>query len=81
MKTTKRRSAREALAGYRDELRQRREARDAYLKLERELASYATQAEADDLLTAMSGHDDPEAQVVRDILTRSRHGRSSRLAS
>ena len=79
--TTMQTPARRILTGVRDELRARRQARAAYLKLERELASYATQTEVGDLLAALSGHDDPEAEMVRDILTRNRQDRSTTLAS
>ena len=79
--TTMQTPARRILTGVRDELRHRRQARAAYLKLERELASYATQTEVGDLLAALSGHDDPEAEMVRDILTRNRQGRPTTLAS
>jgi hypothetical protein len=80
MTTTKRSPARRILAGVRDERRQRREARDAYLKLERELSTYSTPAQVDDLLIALSGHDDHDSQVIRDILTRNRQV-GTRLAS
>lgn len=60
--------ARRLLAGLRDELRERRESRAAYRALEADLSTYTTPAEVDDLLAALSGEDDPEAQVIRDIL-------------
>jgi hypothetical protein len=81
MNSSTRTSPRRILADARDELRQRRQARADYRTLERELASYATQAEVDDLLASLSRYDDPEAEMARDILTRNRHGRSTKLAS
>ena len=69
------------LTGVRDELRERRQARAAYRALERDLASYTTPAEVDDLLAALSGQDDPEAQAIRDILIGNLHRRRAALAS
>lgn len=57
------------LAEARDDLRRRREARAARRTLERELATYRTQAEVDDLLAAMRDHDDAENDAIRTILT------------
>jgi hypothetical protein len=65
------------LTGVRDELRDRRQARAAYRALERDLASYSSPAEVDDLLAAVSGQDDEEAQAIRDILMSNLHGRAS----
>jgi hypothetical protein len=69
------------LSGVRDELRERREARAAYRALERDLASYSTPAEVDDLLAALRWQDDAEAQVIRDILIGNLNRRRSSLAS
>ena len=52
----------------RDDLRERREARAAYRVLEHELASYRTQREVDDLLGAIEGQSDPEAEQIRGLL-------------
>lgn len=60
------------LAEARDDLRRRRAARAARRTLERELATYITPAEVDDLLAAMRGHDDPENDQIRTMLTRKR---------
>lgn len=69
------------LTGVRDELRERRRARAAYRVMERELASYTTPNQVDDLLAALSDHDDAESAMIRDILTRNLHRRTSALAS
>src|SRR6476660_1292485 len=58
------------LATVRDELRERRQVRAAHRSLERELSSYNTRAEVDDLLAVLEGQDSAEADVVRSILTR-----------
>ncbi len=81
MKITARAPHLRILAELRDELRERREARDAYRALERDLAGYSTPAEVDDLLAALRWQDDPESQVIRDILLGNLNRRSSRLAS
>lgn len=52
----------------RDELRARREARARYKAMKRELASYTTPREVDDLLSAIEHQDTPEADQIRDIL-------------
>lgn len=64
------------VATVRDELRDRRQARAARRTLERELASYSTPAQVNDLLGSLHGQDDAAAQVVRDIVLRNelRHG-------
>lgn len=53
----------------RDERRERREARAEYLALQRELSSYRTAREVDDLLGVIAHQEGPEAQQIRDILT------------
>ena len=63
------------LAEARDDLRRRRAARAARRTLERELATYITPAEVDDLLAAMRGHDNPENDEIRTLLTRKRQYR------
>lgn len=65
------------LTDVRDELRERRQARAAYRALERDLASYSSPAEVDDLLAAVSGQDDAEAQAIRDILMSNLRRRAS----
>lgn len=52
----------------RDELRERREAHAAYVTLRRELASFQTAREVDDLLGVIAHQEGPEAQQIRDIL-------------
>jgi hypothetical protein len=52
----------------RDELRERREARARYDDLKRELASYNTTREVDDLLGVVMNQEGPEAEQIRDIL-------------
>ena len=59
---------RERITTLRDVLRERREARASYDALKRELASYQTAREVDDLLGVIAGQDGPEAQQIRDIL-------------
>jgi hypothetical protein len=62
------RPVREFVTTVQGELRERREARAAYRALERELASYRTPREVDDLLGTIDDQDGPEAQQIRDIL-------------
>lgn len=57
------------MATLRDERRERREARAEYLALRRELATFQTPREIDDLLGVIAYQDGPEAQRIRDILT------------
>jgi hypothetical protein len=52
----------------RDELRVRRQERAEHRALQRELASYRTPREIDDLLGAVAEQDGRDAQRVRDIL-------------
>jgi hypothetical protein len=63
------RRPRQVLAAVRDELRERREARRAYRDLARDLASYNTRAEVDDLLAALDNDQSPEAVQIRTILS------------
>jgi hypothetical protein len=58
------------MATVRDDLRERRQARTARRTLERELASYSTPAQVNDLLAALAGQDGDEAAEVRDIVLR-----------
>ena len=59
---------RERITTLRDELRERREARASYEPCKRELASYQTTREVDDLLGVLANQEGPEAQQIRDIL-------------
>jgi hypothetical protein len=52
----------------RDELRGRRQARADRKQLERELATYRTQAELDDLHALLDSNDDADSALVREIL-------------
>ena len=63
---------RERITTIRDELHERREARAAHKALRRELASYQTEREVDDLLGVIANQEGPEAQQIRDILLRNR---------
>jgi hypothetical protein len=71
------------LAGLRDQLRERRQARLSYRTLERELAAYRTPSEINDLLAAVDRHDSADAEDIRGILTRNMADfrRSQRFAS
>ena len=83
--TTSVRSAHALWAGLRDELRARQQARAAYRNLERDLASYRTPSEVNDLLAAIDrqGDDSPQAEQVRAILARNLtdYRRGQRIAS
>ncbi len=57
----------------RDELRERRQQRAEYRALERDLASYNTPAEVDDLLGAIRNEEGPDAERIRRILARNLH--------
>ncbi|MBI4944638.1 MAG: hypothetical protein HY830_28195 [Actinobacteria bacterium] len=54
----------------RDDLRARRAARAARRKLDRELATYRTPAERDDLAAMLDRYDDEAAAPVREALNR-----------
>jgi len=56
--------------GISDELRERRRDRAARVALRRELATYNTPTEVDDLLGALPDRDDSAAEEIRSILTR-----------
>jgi hypothetical protein len=64
------------VATVRDELRDRRQARLARRTLERELGSYSTAAQRNDLLGSLQGQDDAATEQVREIVMRNqlRHG-------
>ena len=55
-------------AARRENVRIDREARAAYQSLQRELASFRSPHEIDDLLGSIRDEEGPEAQQVRDIL-------------
>ena len=64
------------VATVRDELRDRRQARAERRGLERELATYNTPAEVNDLLGSLHGQDDLKVEEIRTIVLRNqlRHG-------
>jgi hypothetical protein len=62
--------SRQLLAEVRDELRERREARTHRRVLERELATYTTRSEVDDILTLIRDESGADADLVRGILNR-----------
>ena len=64
------------VANVRDDLRDRREAKAARRSLERDLATYQTPAEVNDLLDALRSQDSADADELREILVRQRlrHG-------
>ncbi len=59
---------REAIRAKREQLSERREARASRRALQRELASYTTPHEVDDLLGVIKDQEGPEAEQIRDIL-------------
>jgi hypothetical protein len=69
------------VATVRDELRERRQERAARRTLERELATYTSDADVHDLLGAMSGQDGAAADEVREILLRNQLRHSLHRAS
>jgi hypothetical protein len=67
---TLRSSTQQVLATARDGLRERRQARAERRQLKRELASYTTRAEVDDLLASLSGQDKASIDEIRTIVVR-----------
>jgi hypothetical protein len=63
-------SARRLLSAVRDDLREARQARAAHRVLERELSSFKTPTEVNDLLGSLSGQEGADIEVIRHILTR-----------
>ncbi len=57
------------ISSLRSNFREQRAAAAGRRALERELRSYSTPAEIDDLLAAVDRSDDPEAEFMRAILT------------
>jgi hypothetical protein len=57
----------------RGELRERRQDRAEFRALERDLASYNTRAEVDDLLGSIRAAEGPDAERIRLILSRNLH--------
>ena len=58
------------VASVRDDLRERRQARAERRVLERELATYNTAAEVNDLLGSLIGQDDRAVEGIRDAIVR-----------
>jgi hypothetical protein len=65
-------------ATIRDELRERREARREYRALARDLATYTTRSEVDDLLALVGDENTVEAQQIRRILAQNLQGHDRR---
>ena len=66
-----------------DELRERREGREALRKLRADLQHYRTPADIEDLLASVDAVDTPEAEMIRSILSenlRTYHSRRAVLA-
>ena len=59
---------RERITTLRDELRERRNARAQYRALQRELSTYRTPREIDDLLGVLANQEGSDAEQIRDIL-------------
>ncbi len=61
----------------RAEFRARRRAHLTRKQLARELATYTTAADRNDLLAVLAQHDDADTSLVRDILVRQHLGRAA----
>ena len=61
-----------------DELRARREAREALKALRADLGNYRTPAEIEDLLASVDSEDSPEGEFIRGILMHNLHAHHSR---
>ena len=82
LRSTTRSRSRQLLSTVRDELRDRRQARAEHRTLERELATYTTPSEVDDLIGSMRGQDDAEVDRIRAIVTRNlQHHQRTTIAS
>jgi hypothetical protein len=66
--TTSRVRARQLWTVARNELSERRHVRTQYRVLQRELSSYTTRAEVDDLLGTIEGQQGVEVDMIRSIL-------------
>lgn len=66
--------AHKVLATARNGLRERRQARAEHRQLKRELASYTTIAEVDDLLHSLRGQDQASTDEIRAIVARNLQG-------
>ena len=63
-----------------DELRERREAREALRRLRADLQHYRTPSDIEDLLASVDAQDTPEAEMIRSILTENLRAYHSRRA-
>jgi DNA replication protein DnaD len=72
---------RQLLTTVRDELRERRETRAAKRQLQRDLATYSTRAEVDDLMALLHHQDSAQADQIRGILNRNLQQGHHKLAS
>ena len=72
---------RQLLTTVRDDLRGRRQARATKRQLQRELATYSTRAEADDLMALLHHQESAQAEQIRGILNRNLQQRPNQLAS
>ena len=73
---------RQLLSTVRDDLRERRQVRAQQRVLQRELATYSTHTEVDDLLASLSRDDGVEAERMRTMLTRNiQHAQRTSIAS
>ena len=59
--------------GFRDDLHEARQAREEHRTLRRELASYTTPADVNDLLGSLRGQEGEDAEMIRHILTTPLH--------
>jgi hypothetical protein len=72
---------RQLLTTVRDDLRGRRQARATKRQLQRELATYSTRAEVDDLMALLHHQESAQAEQIRGILNRNLQQRPNQLAS
>ena len=73
---------RQLISTVRDDLRERRQARAEQRVLQRELATYTTHREVDDLLGALRSEDGVEAERMRSMLSRNiQHSQRTSIAS
>ncbi len=73
---------RQLITTVRDDLRERRQVRAEQRLLERQIATYATPHEIDDLLASLSRDDSVEADRMRSMLTRNmQHSQRTSVAS
>jgi hypothetical protein len=63
-----------------DELRERREGREALRKLRADLQHYRTPADIEDLLASVDAQETPEAEMIRSILSENLRAYHSRRA-